>query len=172
MEFRKAMYSDINSIMNIIKDAQENFKNEGIDQWQNDYPNYEIIKHDILADNSYIILDHEVIVGTVSISFDGEKTYENIYEGEWLSNGSYAVIHRMAIDNQYKGLGLSSWIIKNVEELCLNQGIDSIKVDTHVENLPMKKVLMKNEFEYCGIIYLEDKSSRVAFEKKITSLNE
>jgi RimJ/RimL family protein N-acetyltransferase len=171
MEFRKAIYSDIDRIMDIIKNAQDHFKSEGIDQWQNGYPNYEIIKEDILNENSYVLLDHEIIIGTVSLSFDGEKTYEKIYDGEWLSNEKYAVIHRMAIDINYKGLGLASWVVKNLEEICLNQEIDRIKVDTHVDNLPMTKVLKKNGFEYCGIIYLEDKSPRVAFEKKLTRGN-
>ena len=44
MEFRGAVFSDINKIMIIIKQAQEYLKQEGIDQWQNNYPNPEIIK--------------------------------------------------------------------------------------------------------------------------------
>lgn len=168
MEFRKAIYSDIDRIMHIIKNAQDHFRSEGIDQWQNGYPNYEIIKEDIQSDNTYVLLDHGKIVGTVFLSFDGEKTYEKIYEGEWLSHKEYAVIHRMAVDINYKGLGLASWVIKNLEEICLDKGIDCIKVDTHMENIPMTKVLKKNGFEYCGIIYLEDKSRRVAYEKILT----
>ena len=63
------------------------------------------------------------------------------------------------------GLGLSSKIIKYVEELCLNKDVYSIKIDTHEENISMQKLLEKNDFKYCGIIYLADKSKRVAFEK-------
>ena len=100
-----------------------------------------------------------------SISFDGEKTYESIYEGKWITNNKFAVIHRIAVDNNYKGLGLSSKIIKYVEELCLNKDVYSIKIDTHEENISMQKLLEKNDFKYCGIIYLADKSKRVAFEK-------
>jgi hypothetical protein len=29
----------------------------------------------------------------------------------------------------------------------------------------MQRLLKKNDFQYCGIIHLEDKSERVAFEK-------
>ena len=41
----------------------------------------------------------------------------------------------------------------------------SIKVDTHEQNLSMQKLLRKNNFEHCGIIYLQDNSKRIAFEK-------
>ena len=48
MEIRKAVKSDVNNIMKIIKQAQEYFKNQGIDQWQNNYPNIDTINSDIL----------------------------------------------------------------------------------------------------------------------------
>lgn len=165
MEFRKAFETDINDIMNIIKQAQSYFKEQGINQWQNNYPNSETIRNDIANKHSYILLKDNNIVATAAVSFDGEKTYDSIYEGEWITNSQYAVIHRIAVDNTYKGLGLSSKIIKNVEELCLSKGVHSIKIDTHEENTSMQKLLKKNKFQYCGIIYLEDGNKRIAFER-------
>ena len=155
MEFRKAVETDIDDIMNIIKQAQAYFKEQGIDQWQNNYPNPETIRNDIANKHSYILLKDNNIVATAAVSFDGEKTYNSIYEGEWITNNEYAVIHRIAVDNTYKGLGLSSKIIKNVEELCLSKGVHSIKIDTHEENISMQRLLKKNKFQYRGVIYLE-----------------
>lgn len=165
MDFRKAVESDVNSIMNIIKQAQVYLKEQGVNQWQDNYPSVEIIRNDIVNKNGFVLLKDDDIVGTVAVSFDGEKTYESIYDGEWISNHEYAVIHRIAIETNYKGLGLSSIIIKDIEKICLKKGVHSIKVDTHEDNLSMQKLLQKNGFLYCGIIYLEDKSKRVAFEK-------
>ncbi|SFC97601.1 GNAT family N-acetyltransferase [Clostridium uliginosum] len=165
MEFRKAVETDVNNIMNIIKQAQAYFKENGINQWQDNYPDIETIINDIADENSYVLLKDNNIVTTVAVSFDNEKTYDSICDGKWISNNEYAVIHRMAVDNNYKGLGLSSQIIKNIEQLCLNKRVQSIKVDTHEDNISMQKLLKKNKFKYCGIIYLEDKSKRIAFEK-------
>lgn len=167
MEFRKSIETDINNIMKIIKQAQAYFKVQGIDQWQNNYPNVESISSDIADNNSYVLLKDNNIVATAAVSFDGESTYDTIFEGEWTTNNEYAVIHRIAVDNTYKGLGLSSEIIKHVEQLCLNKGVHSIKIDTHEENISMQKLLEKNKFQYCGIIYLEDRSKRIAFEKTL-----
>jgi predicted GNAT family N-acyltransferase len=165
MEFRKTVKTDINDVMNIIRQAQVYFKELGINQWQNDYPNVEIINNDIDNENSYVLLKDNNIVATAAVSFEGEKTYDSIYEGQWISNKEYAVIHRIAVNNNYKGLGISSKIIRNVEQLCLKKSVYSIKVDTHEENLSMQKMLKKNQFQYCGVIYLEDGSKRIAFEK-------
>jgi len=167
MEFRRAVETDANSIMMIIMQAQAYFKEKSINQWQNNYPNFETVKKDITNKNGYVLLKDNTIIGTVAVTFDGEKTYESIYDGKWISNHEYATIHRIAVDNNYKGLGLSSVIIKNIEEICLNTGVHSIKVDTHIENVSMQKMLQKTGFQYCGIIYLEDKSKRMAFEKTL-----
>lgn len=167
MKFRKSNEEDIKSIMNIINQAQAWFKDQRIDQWQNNYPNIETIIDDINNSYGYVLLKNNIVIGTAAVSFDGEKTYDSIYNGKWISNDDYAVIHRIAVDSNYKGLGLASVLFKYIEELCLDKGIHSIKVDTHEENMPMQKLLYKNGFQYCGIIYLEDKSKRIAFEKII-----
>lgn len=165
MKFRKSVKKDIDSIMRIIKQAQEYFKEQGIDQWQNDYPNKNTINDDIKNGESYALEKDGCLVATAMITFKGEKSYSSIYGGEWLNNNEYAAIHRIAVDNTYKGLDISSQIIKNIENLCLQRNICSIKIDTHEDNLPMQKVLKKNKFKYCGIIYLDDNSKRIAFEK-------
>lgn len=167
MEFRRTILDDVDNIMEIIKQAQAYFKEQGIDQWQNNYPNVEVIINDINNEHSYVLVKDNSIVATVAVSFDGEETYESIYEGEWITNGEFAVIHRIAVSNKHKGLGLSSEIIKHIEKLCLDRGVHSIKSDTHEENLSMQKLLKKNDFKYCGIIYLESGDRRVAFEKVV-----
>lgn len=165
MEFRKSVKSDIPKIMSIIKQAQAYFKDQNIDQWQNGYPNEEVINNDIKNEESYVMIKDNEILATTVISFQKESSYKNIIDGKWLTNGDYGVIHRVVVDNTYKGLGLSHKIIKYTEKLCLEKGVHSIKVDTHEQNIPMQILLKKNGFEYCGIIYLEDGGKRVAFEK-------
>lgn len=165
MEFNLAKKSDVEEIMNIIKIAQAHFKSEGIDQWQNNYPNHEVIEKDIEKENSYVLKDGDHLLGTVMISFDGESTYDKIYEGEWLSHGDYAVIHRMAVDFNHRGTGLASKFLDKIEKMCTDKNTFSIKVDTHRKNLPMQKLLLKNGYKECGIIYLKDGKVRLAYEK-------
>jgi len=167
MEFRQAVEKDINDIMCIIRQAQNYFKKHGIDQWQNNYPTIETIQKDIQNKNGYVLVEDNKIIGTVALFLTGDKNYDVIYSGKWITNETYATIHRIAIDSNYKGQGRSNFILKQMEKKCLQNGIHSIKVDTHRENEAMKKWLLKNGFQYCGVIYLEDQSERIAFEKQI-----
>lgn len=56
-------------------------------------------------------------------------------------------------------------IIQNAEAMCNEKEVRSIRVDTHRDNISMQKMLLKNGFKYCGIIYLKDGSERLAYDK-------
>jgi RimJ/RimL family protein N-acetyltransferase len=165
MQYRKSIEADMPSIMHIIHQAQTQLKEAGVNQWQNQYPNEAAILNDIHNQESYVVLDHERVIGTFALSFRIESTYNQIYEGNWLSIQDYAVIHRIALDNEYKGLGVSTEVIDTIEEWCVNKKVFSIKIDTHEDNKSMRRMLEKNGFVYCGIIFLLDGNSRVAYEK-------
>ena len=70
MNFRKSEKSDVKSIMKIIKQAQEYLKSQGIDQWQNNYPNDDVINSDISKGESYVVEENGNIVATSVISFN------------------------------------------------------------------------------------------------------
>lgn len=170
MVFRKSVKNDLEAIMEIIRDAQENFKAKGINQWQNGYPNSESILKDIEEENSYVLVQDNRIIATAAVIFGEEVTYRTIFEGKWLSDQPYAVVHRIAVALDQKGRGLSFEIMKQVEILCSEKGVTSLKVDTHEENLPMQGLLKKAGYCYCGIIYLLDGQKRLAYEKLLNEI--
>lgn len=167
MKFRLAENKDIEKIMKIINQGKEKLKKESIDQWQNGYPNEESIERDIKNSYSYVVEEEGKILATAAISFDVEETYNEIFEGQWLSNKAYCVIHRFAVDLSSKVKKKGSKIIDLAERLCLEKNIDSIKIDTHEKNESMKNFLLNNGFKYCGVIYLEGGEKRLAYEKII-----
>lgn len=167
MKLRKSKKDDLKYIIEIINEAKEFLKESKIDQWQQGYPNEEVILRDIENQHSYVLEDDNKIIGTVALSFDKEETYDLIYDGKWISNNEYAVIHRIAASKKCNIKGIGTEIIKNIEKICIDKGIENIKIDTHEKNLVMQKLLEKNNFKYCGVIYLEDKAKRIAFEKVI-----
>lgn len=167
MQFRKAVRADLYAIMNIIKQAQSALFVQGVNQWQDGYPNHEVISLDIAAGSAYVCVIDGLVAAFFVISYDEETAYDDIYDGQWLSLDEYAVLHRIAVAEHHKGRGLATEIICFAEQSCLDRGIHSIKIDTHRDNKPMQRLLAKNDFRYCGIIYLTDGQARIAFEKCI-----
>ncbi|MGG5461394.1 GNAT family N-acetyltransferase [Clostridium sp. B9] len=169
MRFRKSNISDLNDLVDLIEQAKKFLRENGVDQWQDGYPYESDLRNDIEEDISYVIDNGNKIIGISSISFDGEKTYENIYEGNWITDDRYAVMHRVAVHNEFKGKGVFSKLLREAEKLAAENGVFSIKIDTHVDNIVMQNSLIKNGFERCGIIYLDDGNKRIAFEKVINN---
>lgn len=166
MILRKSTKEDLYNIMKIINEGKEFLRKNNVEQWQNGYPNEEVILNDISNNESYVLEDNGEILGTTALSFRGERTYDNIYEGKWLSSGDYAVIHRIATSKVKKIKNVGQVILQKSEEICLSKGINNIKIDTHEDNKAMQRLLLKNDYIYCGIIFLLDGSKRIAFEKE------
>ncbi|EGT3614566.1 GNAT family N-acetyltransferase [Clostridium perfringens] len=169
MEFRQAKISDLDQIVEIIELSKKYLKETKVDQWQDGYPAKEDLRKDIESGNSYVLTNKDEIVATTVISLEGESTYNLIFNGEWITNEEYIVMHRVAVHDKYKGKGIFKELIKEAESLALNKGISSIKIDTHRDNISMQRAVVKNDFKRCGIIYLEDGSERIAFEKVLKS---
>lgn len=168
MEFRKSEYVDIDNIIEIIEEGKVSLKKAQIPQWTDGYPNRETIMEDIDKGYSYVLVNNGEIVGTAALIYGVEETYKKIFEGEWLSElEECAILHRVAIKESEKGKSLAVRIIEFVQEDAKAKGMESIRIDTHRKNKSMRKMIEKSGFEYCGIIYLEDGSERIAFEKLI-----
>jgi hypothetical protein len=169
MNLVKATKKDLTSIMAIIGDAQEYLKEQNIDQWQNDYPNTDIIINDILNKESYLVKSNsDNVIATAMFSTRLEPTYK-VIDGKWMSSNSdsYGVIHRMAIAKKNRRSGVSKFIFKAFEIFLKENKIKSMRIDTHVDNTGMQNLLLKLNYNYCGIIYLENGDLRLAYEKLI-----
>ncbi len=164
MLFRQAKLDDLIVIMEIIKDAKNYLKNNNIDQWQNNYPDRKTIENDIKSKNSYVIEKDKKIIASTAFVFGEDKTYQKIYDGQWLNDNEYAVIHRLAVAKKYKGKSIGSLLIKELKKLAFDNGVSTIRIDTHQNNLSMQRLIKKNDFIYCGIIYTDTGSKRLAYQ--------
>lgn len=166
MKIKVSKKEDLKDILNIINQAKKYMKENGINQWNEDYPKIESLENDILCGNSYVVEENNKIIGTFVLIFGEEKTYQKI-EGSWKTNFSYGTLHRVAVDNFYKGKGVANFILNFAENEAIKNNIFSLRIDTHKDNLPMRKFIEKSHFDFCGIIYVEDGSQRIAFEKNL-----
>ena len=163
MEIRKTNISDFENILKIYDIARQYMVKSGNpNQWaKNNWPPEDLVKKDIEDGKSYVCINDDNIVAVFYYDFGYkiEPTYNIIENGEWIGNDNYGVVHRIATDGTVKGVG----------SFCINYAYNQCKhlrIDTHEDNIPMQKLLEKNDFVKCGIIYVgENKSPRIAFEK-------
>jgi GNAT superfamily N-acetyltransferase len=167
MLIRKSDKSDIKFLMPIFEEARRTIAALGIDQWQNGYPSEDVILDDIEKSQSYLCEIDGKVCGTFAMLENGEPTYDKIYDGEWLTGDSkkYIAIHRVAISVISRGSGLSGKMIGHAADFAKSLGRDSLRIDTHRGNVVMRRMLEKNGFSCCGVIYLENGDERVAYER-------
>lgn len=166
MIFRATTMTDIPQIITIFDQAKVRLKAQHIDQWQNGYPNAENILADITLGTAYVLCaSNQTVLATTAFSFAGEPTYDVIYDGKWLNDAPYAVIHRIATRTDYVGKQIATKMLWHCEQLCLARQVNNLRVDTHKDNKIMQHFLVKNGFKQCGIILLTDGAERLAYQK-------
>ncbi|MDR1792760.1 MAG: GNAT family N-acetyltransferase [Bacteroidales bacterium] len=159
MQIEKTQYADLEQIMNVYAFATQLMRQSGnYQQWTNGYPAKEIVLQDIENGNSYICKENSTIVGVFCFFVGEEPTYAKIYNGQWLNDLQYGVVHRLA-----KGEN-----VKNMAQFCLQWTLNqcnNLRIDTHKDNLIMQHILQKMKFTRCGTIYLKDSTPRIAYQK-------
>ena len=95
------------------------------------------------------------ICGAFVFFIGDDPTYRYI-EGSWMKDTPYGVIHRIA--------GQGGGIFADALSFC-EARISHIRIDTHHDNKPMQHVVEKAGFSRRGIIYVDDGSPRIAYEK-------
>jgi hypothetical protein len=160
MKIRNTTEKDLSFVMDIYAYAREQMKINGNPaQWGDSRPSEATINADILAKNSYVISDDgDRICGVFTFITGPDPTYAKIYDGKWLNDKPYGVIHRIASDGSCHG------ILETALSYC-EALTDNIRIDTHHDNKIMQHLLEKHDFIRCGIIYVDDGSPRIAYQK-------
>jgi GNAT superfamily N-acetyltransferase len=161
--FRKAIESEVSQIWEILKDAIKRRKEEGSKQWQDGYPNPEVITMDIEKGVGYVLTHNEIIIAYSAILINDEPEYANI-EGQWLTNTDFVVFHRVAVEASFLGKGIAKTIFAYIENFAFQHNIYSIKADTNYDNAAMLTLFKNAGYTYCGEVYFRG-SARKAFEK-------
>lgn len=162
MYIRKSTPQDYPAIAKVYDYAREYMANHNNpNQWINGYPTTDIIMNDIDKGYSYICEDENGnILGTFCYMEENDPNYSKIYDGNWLNDEPYGVIHRLATNGTIKGVADACF------NWCFTQ-CNNIRVDTHRDNIVMQNIIKKHGFIYCGIIYVSNGTERMAFQKVI-----
>lgn len=168
MEFIIATTEHLDRMCEITQQAKRQLRGLGLSQWQKGYPSRAVWEQDIEDGCTYLALDDGAVAGVFAFKTDPDPAYEAI-DGQWLTDGPYASLHRVCVADESKGKGVAGALFAFAFDLARKQGLPSVRIDTHPGNRPMRRAMEKAGFEPCGEIHLLDGPEkgdlRVAFEK-------
>lgn len=159
MKIRKALNKDRGEILTIYEQARKYMAESGNpNQWRGGYPSEADVDRDMEGGVLYVCESVEGVEAVFMFDVGEEPNYTVIHQGEWLNQEPYGYLHRVASAGRKKGM--ASYCIQWCFERCGN-----LRGDTHEDNKTMQRVFEKNGFERCGIVYMEDDTPRIAFQK-------
>lgn len=155
---RNALPEELPAILSVYEHARAFMEATGNpDQWGKTNPPVEVLKEHIARKQLYVLEQEGDICGTFAFIPGTDPTYEYI-EGSWHSDEEYAAIHCVAGNGKVKG------IFGSIVEFCEKRS-RYLRIDTYRDNHIMQHLVTKHGFVYCGVIYLNNGSPRLAYDK-------
>ena len=157
-QIRTAKSEDLSRIERIYAYARRFMaEHDNPDQWGNAYPAREMLLDDIAKQLLFVLCKEEEIHGVFYFYIGQDPTYTEIFNGSWRSDAVYGTIHRIAGDG-------SGGILQSAVAFC-KERCTHLRIDTHADNYVMQKAILKQGFSQRGIVYMEDGTPRIAYER-------
>ncbi len=157
-QVRRANTGDMDVILAIYESARRFMAQSGNPgQWGTSHPARELLEEDIRKGQLYVLCNGSRIHGVFAFILGEDPTYREILDGAWSRNVPYGTIHRIAGDG-------SGGILHGAVRYC-EKVMNCLRIDTHRDNHPMQRAILKEGFRRCGIIYLPDGSPRIAYDR-------
>ena len=166
MIIRKAEISDLENIMLMYKSCVAGMVENGIDQWDETYPNDEIISEDLNVGTYYVAEMNETIIGGINMDKNQDVTYLAL---DWEDKSdSFLVVHRLGVKEEFWNKKIGKDLMLFTEKLVIEKGLKSIRLDTYSGNPKAMEFYRRLGYTEIGTIDLKpDKDKYYCFEKII-----
>ena len=164
MKIQLATQKDLNKIMIMYHECVQGMLNLGIDQWNEEYPNRDIIKKDIDDQCYYIgILNSEVVAG-IRIDNLQDPTYLEIKWND--ESNKFMVVHRLGTSRKVWGQGIGKLMMEFAHKFAQSKECKSMRLDTYSNNSKAIDFYQKLGYQKLGSINLKpEKDIYFCFEK-------
>ena len=164
--------ADEAGVMAVVGQARALLDRRGIDQWNEHYPLWEDFLADIARGECHVLTYDGAVAAVFTLSARPEACYDAITDGKWSGGEPYAVIHRSAVADAFRGTGAADELIRQAKALTLAMGRRWLRVDTHKKNKAMQNLLRRSGFQYRGNVLVAPPEGhdprRVAYECRLS----
>lgn len=155
---RPATAADLPALAEIYRHARAFMAAAGNPtQWGTANPPMATLEEDIRRGQLFLVCDGVTPCGAFALVPGADPTYA-VIEGAWRSDAPYATIHRLAGDGSRHGVFGAAVAFAAAR-------YPHLRIDTHRNNHPMRTLIPRAGFAYCGVIHLADGSPRLAYER-------
>lgn len=122
----------------------------GVEQWDEIYPNPEVLSADIEAGTLHILPADGGPAASIVLNEHQDKEYE---DGCWrYTEGKFLVIHRLCVAPLHQGRGVAKRMMRYAEELARKNGYSAIRLDAFSQNPISLRLYQGLGFQKAGTI--------------------
>tara|TARA_R110002072_G_scaffold266303_3_gene425215 strand:- start:2274 stop:2777 length:504 start_codon:yes stop_codon:yes gene_type:complete len=153
---------EIDEIITLTKACGSYMRENGIDQWDENYPDRDRILVDLESKTLFAYRENSTIIGIVVLNENQDEEYAEI---NWSTNDDNRniVLHRLAVHPNQQGKGIAREIMDFAEQFAKEQNYDSIRLDTFSQNQRSQKFYTNRGYTDLGPIYLKYKKDHPYF---------
>ena len=132
LEFRPAAIHEFEEVKKIYSDAITHMQNLGIDQWDDVYPNDNIIRRDIESKQLYVFLNDSIPISAIALNDLHMPEYSEV---QWTyQDTKFLVVHRLCVSPSKQGQGFAKKTMQCAETIAKEKGYESIRLDAYSKN--------------------------------------
>jgi len=169
MRIRLATLTDMDNVMGLIKNCIKDMEFQGIYQWNDQYPTYEIFEIDIKSKALYILEYNDTCIGIISINEDQSPEYKELV---WINEfGKILVVHRLAVNPDYQKQGIGRKLMDFAENYASEKGYASIRLDAYSGNHRALKLYEYRGYKKVGQLFFPSRELPFYCYEKVIEKN-
>jgi ribosomal protein S18 acetylase RimI-like enzyme len=152
MQIRRATHDDLPALVALVRRVVPLMLAAGNLQWDESYPNEEVFQRDIGLNQLWVADVEARIAGIAAVTMDQEPDYAQV---GWDIHEPAIVVHRLAVDPAFRGVGVAGALMQKAEEIAIERGITVLRVDTNTQNDATQRLFPKLGYLLAGEISLQ-----------------
>jgi ribosomal protein S18 acetylase RimI-like enzyme len=166
MIIRYAILTDLPNILKLVSEVVPLMNAGGNFQWDNNYPNANVLANDIQHQKLWVVEVEGNIAGISAITTDQDPEYAQV---GWDLSETAIVTHRLAVSPHFRGMGIAEALMQKAENEAQRRNIKTLRVDTNSENAATQKLFPKLGYVFAGEIGLSYRPSLrfYCYEKRL-----
>ena len=153
---------EVQQILEMTRACGRHMRENGIDQWDENYPDLERLEEDIHSGTLFAYRDNDQVIGIVVLNETQDPEYSEI---NWSTSETdkNLVVHRLAVDPEHQGQGIAQKLMDFAEEYARKKEYHAIRLDTFSQNPRNQKFYENRGYSKLGTVYLKYKKEHPYF---------
>lgn len=161
--FTLAQPNQLEEIFTMYTNAIQKMNSNKIYQWDERYPDKEILAEDISKQEMTVVLQGTEIVAAYVLNQECDEEYKN---GKWTQpDAKYYIIHRLCVNPEFQNQGIARQVMLHIEKELKQQKIESIRLDAFTDNPYALKLYQSLGYEITG--YADWRKGRFHLMEKV-----